>query len=189
MSEATRILDALGRGETKAAEELFPLVYNELRAIAAHRMAQESPGQTLQPTALVHDAWLRLVGDGDQQFEGRGHFFAAAAEAMRRILIERARARNALKRGRGIAFEQLDLDRADIAVHADDPTLLMVDEAMEKLAKEDLEVAELIKLRFFAGMTNVEAARVLRISERTAKRHWTFARAWLYDEIRRQMQA
>ena len=189
MSEATRILTALGRGETKAAGELFPLVYNELRAMAAQRMARESPGHTLQPTALVHEAWLRMVGDGEQHFEGRGHFFSAAAEAMRRILIERARSRNALKRGSGIPFEQLDLDRADVAVHADDPTLLLVDEALDKLAAEDSVVAELIKLRFFAGMTNVEAARVLGISERTAKRHWTFARAWLYDEIRRQMDS
>jgi RNA polymerase sigma factor (TIGR02999 family) len=152
-------------------------------------MAHELPGQTLQPTALVHEAWLRLVGDGNQQFEGRGHFFSAAAEAMRRILIDRARARNALKRGAGLAFEQLDLERADLAIHADDPTLLLVDEALEKLATEDDEAAQLIKLRFFAGMTNAEAGRALGISERTAKRHWTFARAWLYDEIRRQMEA
>ncbi len=189
MSEVTRIMNGLGRDAAKGAEELFPLVYDELRMMAAQRMARESPGQTLQPTALVHEAWLRLVGNNNPQFEGRGHFFAAAAEAMRRILIERARARNSQKRGVDFKFEQLDLERADVAIHADDPALLLVDEALEKLAAEDPEAAQLIKLRFFAGMTNLEAGQAMGISERTAKRHWTFARAWLYDEIRLQMGA
>jgi RNA polymerase sigma factor (TIGR02999 family) len=189
MSEATRILDAIGQGNLQAAEELFPIVYDELRQLAAQKMAQEPAGQTLQPTALVHEVWLRLVGNETPRFETRGHFFAAAAEAMRRILIERARRKQSLKRGAGLQFEQLDLEHADVAVRADDTTLLLVDEALAKLAGEDAAAAQLIKLRFFAGMTNQEAGRALGVSERTAKRHWTFARAWLYDEIRRQMSA
>jgi len=140
----------------------------------------------LQPTALVHEAWMRLVGSENPQFDGRGHFFAAAAEAMRRILIERARRKQAAKRGAG--FERLDLDQADVAIHANDETLLMVDDALVKLAKEDAQAAELVNLRFFAGMTNEEAAAALGVSVRTAKRHWTFARAWLCDEIRRAEQ-
>ena len=182
MSDATRMLNAISQGDARAAAELVPLVYDELRKLAASKLAHEQSGQTLQPTALVHEAWLRLIGD--QSFEGHGHFFAAAAEAMRRILIERARQKKSLKRGRG--FERLDLEHADVAVHADDNTLLLVDEALEKLAREDPEAAQLIKLRFFAGMTNDEAGRAMGISERTAKRYWTFARAWLYEEIRVQ---
>ncbi len=187
MPDATRILNALSRGEGRAADELFPLVYGELRKLAASKMAAEQAGQTLQPTALVHEAWMRLVGSENPRFEGRGHFFAAAAEAMRRILIERARRKHALKRGAG--FERIDLDQADIAIHANDDTLLVVNDALEKLTKEEPQVAELVNLRFFAGMTNEEAATALGISVRTAKRHWTFARAWLYDEIRRSGQA
>ena len=135
----------------------------------------------MQPTALVHEAWLRLVGDRQPTFEGRGHFFAAAAEAMRRILIDRALAKRALKRGGGLV--RIDLDEVDVAIHVSDDALLAVNEALEKLAKEDAEAAELIKLRFFAGLTNEEAGRALGISERTAKRYWTFARAWLFQEI------
>lgn len=187
MGDVTQTMAAIQRGEATAAEELFPLVYDELRRLAAHLMAKEPPGQTLQPTALVHEAWLRLVGDAEASFQSRGHFFAAAAEAMRRILIERARQKKSLKRGAGL--ERLNLDEADIAIHTDDDTLVLVDEALEKLAQEDPDAAKLIKLRFFAGMTNEEAGRALGISERTAKRYWTFARAWLYDEIRRQMSA
>jgi RNA polymerase sigma factor (TIGR02999 family) len=183
MSEATRILNCVSHGDSKAADELFPLVYRELRRLAASKMASEQAGQTLQPTALVHEAWLRLVGSGNPEFDGRGHFFAAAAEAMRRILIERARRKQTAKRGAG--FERLDLEHADIAIHASDETLLVVNDALDKLAAEDPQVAELVNLRFFAGMTNEEAAGALGISVRTAKRHWTFARAWLYDEIRR----
>ena len=183
MSDATRILDSIGQGDPQAAAELFPLVYAELRRLAASKMAGEQPGHTLQPTALVHEAWLRLVGDGNPRFDSRGHFFAAAAEAMRRILIEKARRKQSLKRGAG--FERLELEQVDIAIHANDDTLLVVDDALERLAKEDQQVAELVKLRFFAGMTNEEAAAALGVSVRTAKRHWTFARAWLYDEIRR----
>lgn len=183
MSEATRILNCVSRGESKAADELFPLVYRELRKLASAKMVSEQAGHTLQPTALVHEAWMRLVGSENPQFDGRGHFFAAAAEAMRRILIERARRKQTAKRGAG--FERLDLEHADIAIHASDETLLVVNDALDKLAKEDPQVAELVNLRFFAGMTNEEAAGALGISVRTAKRHWTFARAWLYDEIRR----
>lgn len=160
----------------------MPLVYDELRKLAGQRMAQERPGQTLQATALVHEAWLRLVGDANPHFEGRKHFFACAAEAMRRILIERARQKRSLKRGAGA--ERINLDDIDVAVTADDDSLLAVDEALSKLSQEDPESAEFIKLRFFAGLTNQEAADALGIPERTARRHWSFARAWLYHEIR-----
>lgn len=183
MSDASRILNASGDNDLKVAEELLPLVYQELRSLAASKMAQEQAGHTLQPMALVHEAWLRLVGGGEKRFDGCGHFFAAAAEAMRRILIERARRKQTVKRGAG--FERLDLEHADVAIHASDETLLLVNDALDKLAQEDPRVAALVNLRFFAGMTNEEAAAALGVSVRTAKRHWTFARAWLYDEIRR----
>ncbi|MCI0541909.1 MAG: ECF-type sigma factor, partial [Verrucomicrobiales bacterium] len=175
MNEATRVLRAIDKGDAIAASELLPLVYNELRHLAAQQLSNELLGNTLQPTALVHEAWLRLVGHQTATFENRAHFFAAAAEAMRRILIERARRRRALKRGGDAQFEPFDLERTDVAVDADDQTLLLVNEAIEKLAGEDEETANLIKLRFFIGMTNQEAGRALGISERTAKRHWTFA--------------
>ncbi len=184
MSDVTRILNAIGGGDSKAAQDLLPLVYEELRKLAAHKMANEAPGQTLQPTALVHEAWLRLVGTENPQFEGRGHFFAAAAEAMRRILIDRARQKLSLKRGAGAA--RVNLEDLEVASAADDDTLLAVDEALTKLAREDPDSAEFIKLRFFAGMTNDEAAQALGIPERTARRHWSFARAWLFREIQRQ---
>ena len=187
MSDVTRILDSIRAGDEKAGEDLLPLVYEELRKLAAHKMAGEQPGQTLQPTALVHEAWLRLVGDGGESFQNRGHFFAAAAEAMRRILIERARQKKSLKRGAGA--ERVNLDELELAVAADDDTLLLVDEALAKLAQEDADSAAFIKLRFFAGLTNDEAAQALGIPERTARRHWSFARAWLYREIRRQQGA
>ena len=187
MSDVTRILDAAAHGDPKAADELLPLVYNELRKLAAHKMALEQPGQTLQPTALVHEAWLRLAGDEPASFGGRGHFFAAAAEAMRRILIDRARQKLSLKRG--ARAERVNLDELEVAVAADDETLLLVDEALAKLTKEDSDSAGFIKLRFFAGLTNDEAAQALGIPERTARRHWSFARAWLYREIRRQTEA
>ena len=184
MSDVTRILNAIGGGDSKAAQDLLPLVYEELRKLAAHKMANEAPGQTLQPTALVHEAWLRLVGTENPQFEGRGHFFAAAAEAMRRILIDRARQKLSLKRGAGAA--RVNLEHLEVASATDDDTLLAVDEALTKLAREDPDSAEFIKLRFFAGMTNDEAAQALGIPERTARRHWSFARAWLFREIQRQ---
>ena len=185
MNQTTRILNAIGQGDQQAAEELLPLVYDELRKLAAQRLASEAPGQTLQATALVHEAWLRLTGGEElATFENRGHFFAAAAEAIRRILIERARKRNALKRGSNL--KPLDLDRANVAMETNDETLLAVDDALQKLEREQASAAELVKLRFFAGMTNAEACLVLKISERTAKRYWTFARAWLYQEISTQ---
>jgi RNA polymerase sigma factor (TIGR02999 family) len=185
MNETTRILHAIGQGDRQAAEELLPLVYDELRKLAAQRLASEAPGQTLQATALVHEAWMRLTGgESPVSFENRGHFFAAAAEAIRRILIERARKRSALKRGANA--RALDLERANVAMETDDETLMVVDDALQKLEREQASAAELVKLRFFAGMTNAEACLVLKISERTAKRYWTFARAWLYHEIRTQ---
>jgi RNA polymerase sigma factor (TIGR02999 family) len=179
--QVTQILDAIQAGDTMAGERLLPLVYSELRQLAAARMAQEAPGQTLQPTALVHEAWLRLVGGKHQNWQSRGHFFGAAAEAMRRILIERARRKQADKRGARAVH--LDLDQVDVAATADDDTLLAINDALEKLAREDAPCAELVKLRFFVGLDYNDAAKALGISERTAKRYWTFARAWLYREL------
>jgi RNA polymerase sigma factor (TIGR02999 family) len=187
MSDVTRILHAMESGDARAADELLPLVYDELRKLAAHRMAQEQPGHTLQPTALVHEAWLRLVTDGNPRFEGRGHFFAAAAEAMRRILVDRAREKMSLKRG--ARAERVNLDELEVAVAADDETLLALDDALAKLAKEDADSAEFIKLKFFAGLTNAQAAQTLGIPERTARRHWSFARVWLYRELRKSLGA
>jgi RNA polymerase sigma factor (TIGR02999 family) len=184
MSDVTRLLEAAGRGESDAGEKLLHVVYSELHRMAEQKLAGEMPGQTLQPTALVHDAWLQLVGkDGRAEFANRAHFFGAAAQAMRRILIDRARRKRAEKRGGGA--EHIDLDSVDIAINSSDTTLLRIDEALEKLAKEDPPSAELVRLRFFVGLKNDEAAEVLNISERTAKRYWTFARAWLYDELQR----
>jgi len=180
MSEVTRILNAIQTGNSSAAaEELLPLVYDELRKLAAHKMAHEAPDHTLQPTALVHEAWLRLAGS--THFDNRGHFFAAAAEAMRRILIDSARRKEAVKRGVGL--QRVNLEDVDVAAKADDTTLLRLDEALEKLASEDPASAELVKLRFFAGLTTEQAAAALGISERTARRYWVFARAWLHDEL------
>jgi RNA polymerase sigma factor (TIGR02999 family) len=184
MSDVTQLLNAIDGGDSRAADQLLPLVYEELRKLAAHKMAHEAPGQTLQATALVHEAWLRLAGTENPQFQGRGHFFAAAAEAMRRILIDRARQKLSLKRGAGAA--RVNLDDLEVAAAADDDTLLAVDDALTKLAREDPDSAEFIKLRFFAGMTNAQAAQALGIPERTARRHWSFARAWLFREIQRQ---
>ncbi|HEY2952153.1 MAG TPA: sigma-70 family RNA polymerase sigma factor [Verrucomicrobiae bacterium] len=183
MSEVTRILQSLEQGNPRAAEELLPLVYEELRKLAVAKMVNEAAGHTLQPTALVHEAWLRLTGDaGPVRFTNCGHFFAAAAEAMRRILIDSARRKEAQKRGAGL--QRVDLEDADVAAKADGTTLLRMDEALEKLAREDPPAAELVKLRFFGGLTNEQAAATLGISVRTAKRYWAFARAWLYDELR-----
>ncbi|MBX3747497.1 MAG: sigma-70 family RNA polymerase sigma factor [Verrucomicrobiae bacterium] len=184
MSEVTAILAAMARGEGAAADELLPLVYEELRRLAAARMAREGPGQTLQPTALVHEAWLRLVGSDEQrEWEGRGHFFGAAAEAMRRILVERARRRRALKRGGGAA--RMDLDELELAGPEDDDQVLEVHAALDGLARADAQAAELVKLRFFAGLGAQEAAASLGIPERSATRLWAYARAWLHREIER----
>ena len=181
MIEITRILDSVERGGTQAADQLLPAVYEELRKLAAQKMAHEAAGHTLQPTALVHEAWLRLAGAGNQRWEGRGHFFAAAAEAMRRVLIEKARSKQALKRGGD--FERVNLDDVDVAALADGETLLLINDALEQLEKEDPAAAQVVKLRFFAGMTNDEAGEALGISARTAKRCWTFARAWLFQQL------
>jgi len=186
VSEVTRILNAAQQGDPTAASQLLPLVYDELRRLAAQRMANEAAGHTLQPTALVHDAWLRLAGnDADVPFANRAHFFAAAAEAMRRILIDRARRKGAEKRGGD--RERVDLDKIEVAVEVDDDTLLLVNEALEKLAGEDAHAAEMAKLRFFGGLTLDEAAQVMGVTERTANRYWAFARIWLFDEMRRAL--
>src|SRR5438067_5685760 len=182
MSDVTRILEAAQQGDPTAADQLLPLVYEELRRLAAHKMANEAAGQTLQPTALVHEAWLRLVGNENQQWDGRAHFFGAAAEAMRRILIDRARRKKAARHGGG--QQRIELQEADVAAPTDDDQLLVVNEALDKLAREHKVEAELVKLRYFVGMTNDEAAEVLGISPRTAKYYWTHARAWLYREVK-----
>jgi RNA polymerase sigma factor (TIGR02999 family) len=175
MPEITQLLDAAAAGDERAAAQILPLIYDELRKLAAARMAAEAPGHSLNATALVHEAYLRLVGD--QQFEGRGHFFMAAAEAMRRILVNHARDRNRLKRGGG--RRRVDLDRITAAAEADDDDLVELDDALDLFAKEYPVASDLVKLRFFAGMTLREAAESLNIPRRTADRYWSFARAWL----------
>ena len=182
MGAITVVLSRAQEGDLHAAAELLPLVYEELRKLARHKMANEAAGHTLQPTALVHEAWLRLAGEaGSPHFDNRGHFFAAAAEAMRRILIGSARRKEADKRGAGL--QRVDLNDVDITAKADDTTLLRMNEALEKLAREAAASAELVKLRFFAGLTTEQAAAALGISSRTARRYWVFARAWLHDEL------
>lgn len=182
MSDVTRILEALAHGDAAGTDELLPLVYQELRKLAAHKMAAQPPGHTLQPTALVHEAWLRLAGNEPGRFAGRAHFFAAAAEAMRHILIDSARRKRAARHGGGQV--RVDVQEVEIAFVADDDELLAVHDALDKLAAEDPRKAELAKLRYFVGLTFEEAAEVLGISVATAKRHWTFARAFLFEEIR-----
>jgi len=184
MHEVTRILSAIEQGEPQAAEQLLPLVYDELRKLAAQKMSREAPGQTLQATALVHEAWLRLGGDQQPAWQNRAHFFAAAAEAMRRILIDNARRKKALRHGGQAERVNLDLDSLELAAGMDDEQLLALYEALERLAAHDAAKAELVKLRFFAGLTIEEAAKVLGLSEPTAKRYWAYARAWLYREIK-----
>ena len=181
MSDVTRILNSLEEGDASAADQLLPLVYEELRRLAAHKMANERPGQTLQATALVHEAWLRLVGPENQRWSGRAHFFGAAAEAMRRILIENARRKAAQRHGGG--QQRVDIHEVEIAPPVKDDQLLAVNDALEKFAAIDPMKAELVKLRYFVGMSIPEAADILGISEATVKRHWAYARAWLYREI------
>jgi RNA polymerase sigma factor (TIGR02999 family) len=184
MADVTQILAAAEAGDPTAAGQLLPLVYDELRKLAAARLADEKPGQTLQPTALVHEAYLRLVrADPGRHWDGRGHFFAAAAEAMRRILIDRARDRRRHKRGG--AWRRLALDRVDLLAEEHPDDLLALDEALQKLLREDPTSGELVRLRFFSGLTLAEAAGVLGLARRTADRAWAFARSWLYDELRR----
>jgi RNA polymerase sigma factor (TIGR02999 family) len=183
MSEAASGLGAAGDGG-KAASELLPLVYDELRRLAAHKLANEAPGQTLQPTALVHEVWLRLGGSNGGPWRSRRGFLAAAAEAMRRILIDNARRKNRVRHGKGLT--RVDLEHVDLASVTDDVTLLRVDEALAKFAAEDPTKAELIKLRYFAGLSIPDAAQALEMSESTAKRAWAYARAWLYEELKRE---
>ena len=182
MSDVTHILTAIEQGDPNAAGKLLPLVYEELRKLAAHKMAGQAPGHTLQPTALVHEAWLRLSGSQPGRFAGRAHFFAAAAEAMRHILIDSARRKRAARHGGGQV--RVDLQDVEIACLVDDDELLAVHDALDKLAAEDPKKAELAKLRYFVGMTFEEAAEVLGISVATAKRYWVYARAFLYEEMR-----
>jgi RNA polymerase sigma factor (TIGR02999 family) len=183
MSEVTRVLASIEQGDPHAAEQLLPLVYEELRKLAAQKLAQEKPGQTLQATALVHEAYLRLVGgEQAQDWNGRGHFFAAAAEAMRRILINRARDKGRQKRGG--SSQRVDLDRVLVADQAAEGALVAIDDALQELARRNAPCAELVKLRFFTGLTLDEAAAAMGIARRTANRYWAFARAWLYDALR-----
>jgi len=184
MSDATVLLTAVEQGEPAAAEKLLNLVYEELRRLAAFKMAQQAPGQTLQPTALVHEAWLRLVGTQNPTFKNRSHFFSAAAEAMRHILIDRARRKQTQRHGG--AFERVDLDNIALAAPSTDDQLLAVHEALDKFALQHPLQAEVVKLRYFAGMTNEEVAHVLGISISTAKNYWNFSRGWLFNEIQSQ---
>jgi RNA polymerase sigma factor (TIGR02999 family) len=187
VSNVTQILNAIEHGDTKAAQELLPLVYQELRRLAAHRMANEAPGHTLQPTALVHEAYLRLVGPGQsQQWDGRGHFFAAAAEAMRRILVESARRKKRLKHGGEL--QRVDMDEVELALPLPDDELLALDEALDRLATVDSRAAEVVKLCFFVGLTQEQAGQELGVSLATAERLWSFARAWLFQEMQKQRE-
>ena len=181
MRDVTCILVAIERGDANAAEKLLPLVYEELRRLAKHKMAQEAPGQTLQATALVHEAYIRLLGSEAGSWSNRAHFFAAAAEAMRRILIENARRKQRLKRGAD--YRKVELDDVDIAIEGPPIDLIALDEALSKLVEEDPPAAELVKMRFFAGLTLDQVAAVLGISRRTANRNWAYAKAWLYQQI------
>ena len=182
MSDVTQLLQALDADDPRAADQLLPLVYEELRKLAAARMAQEKPGQTLQATALVHEAWLRLAGSGEQQWRGRSHFFGAAAEAMRRVLIDQARRKASLKRGADQPLDELQESTLESTKPTDE--ILAVHEALDALAAEDALSAEVVKLRYFVGLTIPEIAQVLGISPRSADRHWCFARAWLKGVIR-----
>jgi RNA polymerase sigma factor (TIGR02999 family) len=179
MSEITLVLQAIGRGEERAAENLLPLVYEQLRRLAAARMAQEAPGQTLQATALVHEAWLRLVKNEDQTWENRAHFFGAASEAMRRIVIENARRKSRLKRGGDLV--RVDISELNLAGETPDDKILMIDEAIDALKACDPEAGQLVVMRFFGGVTNQELAQSLGVTVRTVDRRWAFARAWLFD--------
>jgi RNA polymerase sigma factor (TIGR02999 family) len=184
MSDVTRILNAIERGDAQATDELLPLVYEELRVLAAQKLSHEPPGQTLQATALVHEAYLRLVGDTPQSWENRGHFFAAAAEAMRRILVDKARRKKCAKHGGGT--QRVDLNDAIGAVEASPGGLIALDEALTRLGEEDAEAAKLVQLAYFGGLSLEQAAEVLGMSSRSAYRHWAFARAWLYQAITRE---
>ena len=180
MSEVTRILESIQSGDPKAAEQLLPLVYEELRRLAAAKMARELPGQTLQATALVHEAWIRLAGERNQQYQNRHAFFGAAAEVMRRILVDRARRRQAARHGGG--QERVELDAIESAT-TDDELVQSVHEVLDELARLDAQKAEVVKLRFFVGLSFEEIAALLGVNERTVRRHWTFAKAWMCKEL------
>ncbi len=189
MSDFTDLLQRAETGDSSARDEILQRVYGELRKLAAQRLAHEPPGQTLQATALVHEAWLRLGGDRQPAWQNRAHFFAAAAEAMRRILIDNARRKKAARHGGRAQRLALDPDSLELAAGMEDDQLLAVHEALERLAAHDRVKAELVKLRFFTGLTIEEAAQALGLSEPTAKRYWTYARAWLYREIRKNLES
>lgn len=185
MSDVTLLLSAMDAGDPKAADQLLPLVYEELRRLAAAKMAQEKPGQTLQATALVHEAWLRLTGSGSQgAWNSRGHFFGAAAEAMRRILVDRARQKARIRHGG--ALERVDMEHVTLATEDSSETVLAIHEALEKLALESPQKAEIVKLRYFTGLEHAEIAQVLGVSEPTVRRHWAYARSWLYAELKQK---
>ena len=181
MTNVTRILNAIEQGDVKATDKLLPLVYEELRVLAAQKLSQERPGQTLQATALVHEAYIRLVGDETQKWDSRGHFFTAAAEAMRRILVENARRKQRLRHGGG--QRRVALDEANLCAEESPDNLIALDEALVKLSKKDKIKADLVKLRFFAGLTSEQAAKVLGISHNTNDKYWAYARSWLHLEI------
>jgi len=183
MTDVTRILNAIERGDAGATDELLPLVYEELRLLAAQRLSHESPGQTLQATALVHEAYIRLVGGEAHDWDSRGHFFAAAAEAMRRILVENARRKRSTKRGGHL--HRVELDERDLVIENSPDDLLALDEALETLAREDPATAEVVKLRYFAGLSLAQVAQIVGVSERTAARSWAYGRAWLLWAITR----
>ena len=182
MSEITQILQAVGRGEAQASEELLPLVYHDLRRQAAVQMSREAAGQTLQPTALLHEAWLRVTGDGGRLWQNRAHFFGAADEAMRRILIENARRKARLKRGGGQV--RVDADQIELAATTPDEKILLINDALDLLQAQDPEKARVVVLKFFGGRTNQEVAESLGVAERTVERHWAYAKAWLFRNIR-----
>jgi RNA polymerase sigma factor (TIGR02999 family) len=185
MSEVTQILQRVEQGDRKAAEELLPLVYEELRRLAAAKMAHESPGQTLQATALVHEAWIRLTGGEGTVWNSRAHFFGAAAEAMRRILLDRARKKGRVRHGGKL--ERVDLEQVTLATQDSDDVLVAVHEALEKLTIESPQEAEIVKLRYFGGLEHAEIAQALGLSETTVRRHWAYARCWLYAELKSQL--
>lgn len=184
MSEVTRILERVQQGDSDAAGELFPLVYEELRRMGAAKMAHEAPGQTLQATALVHEAWLRLGGDTQPAWQNRAHFFSAAGEAMRRILIDRARRRERIRHGGKL--DRVDIGEVEIAAPEDDERLLAIHEHLDELAREDPAKAEVVKLRFFVGLSEREIAEALGVTERTVERHWAYAKVWLLRAIQEQ---
>ena len=181
VSDVTCILDRVQQGDPQAAEELLPLVYDELRKLAAAKLSREQPGQTLQATALVHEAWIRLAGGDQQPWDGRRHFFAAAAEAMRRILVEKARRRQRVRHGAGL--ERVGIEEVEIAAGGREDQLIAIDEALAKLEQEDPQKAAVVKLRYFVGMTTPETAETLGLSVATVERYWSFAKAWLFKEI------